>query len=577
MINECVKFRGYLCFSKEWAGFDVIQPINIIIGKNNSGKTCLLDLLDQVITGKMSMADYRFSGILTESELKKKFRKDETRAILVGNLWHNHGKHFINKPVEWVMDRTGKVEDVHFIGEFNYKVSSSKRATEARLQIIEEILTKKRSSLFGRTFRRLVADRDIVPELPNNNMTLSENGVGATNIIKRFITSEKYPREPIQKDLLDALNKILGKDTEFTEIEVQEHDETADDQQKGKWEIFFGEKHKGLISLSRSGSGLKTIILVLLNLLVIPKIENSQPSSYVFAFEELENNLHPSALRRLLAFIEEFSLGHQCPIFLTTHSNVTLDFFSISEHAQIVHVVHNGEYAVSHTISAHFDLLNIISDLGAKPSDLLQANGIVWVEGPSDRIYFNKWIEIFSNGELHEGRDYQCAYFGGALLKHYQFAEPEKSEKELANLLNINPNAIIIADGDRTAAKGKVSEIKNRVKKIINQIKNLPNGYAWVTKAKEVENYIPVKVLEIIWNKSNLPKIGQYEFFCHNPKTNRDRKGYLQKHLGNKDFDKVELAIKVAQLVDRQMLSGMFDLEKEMREICELIKKWNNP
>ncbi|MFC2146281.1 hypothetical protein ACFLRT_02865 [Acidobacteriota bacterium] len=164
------------------------------------------------------------------------------------------------------------------------------------------------------------------------------------------------------------------------------------------------------------------------------------------------------------------------------------------------------------------------------------------------------------------------------MLKRYQFAEPEKSEKESANLLNVNPNAILIADGDRTAAKKKGSRIKNRVQKIVNQIQNLQNGYAWVTKAKEVENYIPAKVLEMIWKIDNLPQIGRYEFFSHNPKTNKERKGYLQKHLGNKDFDKVELAIKVAQLlVDRQMLSGIFDLENEMMEICRLIKKWNNP
>lgn len=132
------------------------------------------------------------------------------------------------------MNRTGKVEDVHFKGDFDY----GEQLTEARLQFIKEILTKKRPSYYDRTFRRLVADRDIVPELPNNNMSLSENGVGATNIIKRFITSssEKYPREVVQGELLEALNKILGKDAEFTEIEVQEHDETEDDQQIGKME-----------------------------------------------------------------------------------------------------------------------------------------------------------------------------------------------------------------------------------------------------------------------------------------------------------------------------------------------------
>src|ERR1017187_7950097 len=58
----------------------------------------------------------------------------------------------------------------------------------------------------------------------------------------------------------------------------------------------------------------------------------------------------------------------------------------------------------------------VISELGAKPSDLLQANGIIWVEGPSDCIYLNRWLDLFTEGRLQEGRDYQCAFYGGSLL-----------------------------------------------------------------------------------------------------------------------------------------------------------------
>ena len=33
----------------------------------------------------------------------------------------------------------------------------------------------------------------------------------------------------------------------------------------------------------------------------------------------------------------------------------------------------------------------LVDDLGIKASDILQSNGIIWVEGPSDRIYINKF------------------------------------------------------------------------------------------------------------------------------------------------------------------------------------------
>jgi len=45
MNIDSVKFKGYRCFKNDWAGFEAIKPINVIIGRNNSGKSHLLDLV----------------------------------------------------------------------------------------------------------------------------------------------------------------------------------------------------------------------------------------------------------------------------------------------------------------------------------------------------------------------------------------------------------------------------------------------------------------------------------------------------------------------------------------------------
>ena len=258
------------------------------------------------------------------------------------------------------------------------------------------------------------------------------DGNGASNIVRRFLltANEEFPGEVIKQELLDALNFIFGNDGEFSEITVQVHDDEKSDGTKGHWEIYLREDKKGLIPLSKSGSGLKTILLVLLNLLVVPKAkieENRNKSDFVFAFEELENNLHPALLRRLFQYIEKYAINENAHIFLTTHSSTALDFFSLSNNAQIIHVLHDGESARTTTVSAHFDRLRVVYELGAKPSDLLQANGIVWVEGPSDRIYLNRWIDLYSKGRFQEGRDYQCAFYGGALLARTQFKAPEEA------------------------------------------------------------------------------------------------------------------------------------------------------
>ena len=53
MKAESIYFKGHSCFKNNWAGFDEIKPINVIIGRNNSGKSHLLDLVEALCDGKL--------------------------------------------------------------------------------------------------------------------------------------------------------------------------------------------------------------------------------------------------------------------------------------------------------------------------------------------------------------------------------------------------------------------------------------------------------------------------------------------------------------------------------------------
>ncbi len=299
------------------------------------------------------------------------------------------------------------------------------------------------------------------------------------------LSDEKYPRFIITDYLLDAVNEIFRPTgLQFTEIYPQLDKDNY-------WEIYLGQKDKNLIPLSDSGSGIKTILLVLLNLIAIPCLEQNLEkdlSSYTFAFEELENNLHPTLLRSLLLYIEKMALSKNATFFLTTHSSIVLDIFNGNDSAQIIHVWNDGKQSTVRTVSKYMDNIEVINNLGAKPSDLLQANGIIWLEGPSDRIYINKWIELMSDGELKESRHYQCAFYGGALLSHSNFNDPNIKDDERVKMLKINYNAILVGDGDRF--KGGPQIIKNRLLKAKEELESM-GGIVWVTEAKEIENYIP--------------------------------------------------------------------------------------
>ena len=576
MNIDSIHFKGHLCFQKEWAGFDTIKPINVIIGRNNSGKSHLLDLVEALCSkDKIDSQNwqYRCSGVLDKEALRSRFRENHIDGPLGGNHWQAHGQHFVDIPITWDVKANGGISNEVFPYDFKLDSPYGERSTNERLGLIREVLQHVTHQFNGHSFRRLLADRDIKTEPQDVNLTLGRDGNGASNIVRRFILSAnpQFPGEVIKQELLDALNSIFGNDGKFSEITVQVHDDGESEGTNGYWEIYLGEEKKGLIPLSKSGSGLKTILLVLLNLLVVPKIENRNKSDFVFAFEELENNLHPALLRRLFQYIEDYAINEKTHIFLTTHSSTALDFFGISENAQIIHVLHDGESARTTTVSAHFDRLGVVSELGAKPSDLLQANGIVWVEGPSDRIYLNHWIDLYSEGRFQEGRDYQCAFYGGSLLARTQFKSPEEAETDLVNLLRVNPNIIVVCDGDRVS---KDSEIKGRVKRINAEVQKIPDAYIWITDAKEIENYTLGSVLDKALDLSGLRDPEQYENFF--PRKKACSESYIEANLNRRNIHKIDLARLSVPHMTNDIMANRFDWEEHMKKIVARIKSWNS-
>lgn len=575
MIVKSISFKGHRCFKKAWSGFDTIKPINVIIGRNNSGKSHLLDLIEALCKGQLDDRgwQYRCRGILDEASLRHQFSESTSEGVLRGNHWDHHGRHFVNVEIAWETDINGAPCNITFHDDCEWRSPFGETSTNDRLAKIGRVVQEKTHQLTGKSFRRLFADRDVQTEQQVKESTLGSDGKGASNIVRRFIlsTDSRWPREVIQHELLNALNSIFGNDGEFSEIQVQHHEGENTDGKPDHWEIYLGEEKKGLISLSKSGSGLKTALLVLLNLLAIPKIERKKKSHFVFAFEELENNLHPALLRRLFRYLEKYALDEQATIFLTTHSSTALDFFGTSENAQIIRVVHDGEAARATRVSAHFDGLGVVSELGAKPSDLLQANSIVWVEGPSDRIYLNRWIHLCSEGTLQEGRDYQCVFYGGSLLAQTQFKSPDETGDDLANLFRVNTNIIVVCDGDRSSRR---AGIRGRVRRIRAEVQAIPGTHIWITAAREIENYIPGTVLANMAGLSSMPDPGQYENFF--PRKRANRSSYVENNMKGSSVDKMELAISSGRHMTRDVMENRFDWDDQLQEIVRLIKAWND-
>lgn len=547
MDIEKIQVIDYKCFQNVELG--CLKPINIIIGKNNIGKSSILDILEMIYGSKTIGTKERIflTKIISDDLVKSVFDPSIYNGSINGNHYE-YGKQFIGKTITFqkLNKKNQVVSDFELYNKELPIEHISKWSTISEKVKIEPKITK-----------RILAERNIFPESNDNIMEVDSNGNGVTRIITNFLNRNQYDESLVRDKLLSKLNDIMGEDITFTEIITQQ----IDTESSTKWEIFLREEGKGRIALSNSGSGLKTILMALVYTILIPSVEGKNISNYIFLFEELENNLHPSLQRRLLKYLEELT-NDGAIFFLTTHSNVTLDAYQNSDLINIFHLQKDNNEVIIHNITNKIQKNSILNDLGVKASDLLQSNGIIWVEGPSDRIYINKWLEMISLGELREGKDYQCVFYGGRLLSHLSL----KEEEELINLMNVNRHAIIILDSDKKNINSSLNKTKKR---LLYEAKK--NGILiWVTKGREIENYIPEKLLKKYYGREKCrAKFGRFQ----NIEEFIDK---LKNGEGNKFLrDKTEFARNILNESNWEDFKDVYDLGKTVEKVENEILSWN--
>jgi hypothetical protein len=557
-LNIQILAKNFKCLSSEFQGYNIIKPINLIIGRNNSGKSTLIDLIQYTAANDENYKALGHRGlqpeivifgtdILGETEAKAVFPDNYSGGDIGMNHWE-FGRRFIGRKLSWKMSIPGEATFVSIDHPDQQKIPHGHRLSLVR---------RKENPFRAKVFVRLSSDRDLRPE-GDSAIGLFPNGQGATNLIRQFLTRASYPTKQLRLTLLNELNKIFNPDSNFSDITVQQL-------QDDKWEVFLDEKDKGLIALSQSGSGLKTVLLVLLNLYFIPHHHKKDLSRYAYGFEELENNLHPALQRRLLLYLRNIAIDKNCIFFLTTHSSVVIDLFSKDENAQIIHIRNNGEASSIVNAINYMDHKSILDDLDVRASDLLQSNGIVWVEGPSDRLYFKKWVEIWSDGKLAEGVHYRCVFYGGRLLAHLSAESPDAQTDDLVRILDINRNAVLLMDSDREKEDDKINSTKQRLDSGFKRIE----GISWITYGREIENYIPIEALRARHSNQSLNAPGIFQRFSEYLKglDPIEERRFLK--------DKVTYAEEISTHFNKENLSATLDLKTRLDDICARIRGWN--
>lgn len=157
---------------------------------------------------------------------------------------------------------------------------------------------------------------------------------------------------------------------------------------------------------------------------------------------------------------------------------------------QIFHLQAIDGSSTGRAIVEDVECLHALHDLGIKASDLLQSNCVIWVEGPSDRIYLKQWLSLV-DPNLKEGRHFSIMFYGGRLLSHLHYARNEALE-ELIHILRINQHSVVLIDSDRRKRSDIINATKQRVEKESDSV----GGLCWITDGREIENYLPTNVIE---------------------------------------------------------------------------------